>query len=178
MRGGTDAISTFLNGSERRPFSRRGGCLDDGQRRGLIPDRGYPGRADVGMVDSPWKSIGTLEPGREYLALLSYLPLEGYRKIVNMMRRSRAVSKQLANTPGLVGFTFRAKLLRHRFWTLSAWEDERALMTFVGKAPHLDAMTVLQQHMGETAFVRWRVRGADLPLRWDEALRRMPASRP
>jgi len=94
----------------------------------------------------------------------------------DLFRRSRAVADQLANTPGLIGFTFRAKFLRHRFWTLSVWEDERALMAFVGKVPHLDAMTVLQSHMGESAFVRWSVRGAELPLRWDDALLRMPPS--
>lgn len=126
------------------------------------------------IVASPWRSVGTLHPEREYLALLSYLPLRGYRKMLDLMRRSRSVSDQLVQTSGLIGFSMRAKLLRHRFWTLSAWEDERALMAFVQQAPHLDAMTVLQPHMGETAFVRWQVKGADLPLRWDDALRRMP----
>ena len=78
------------------------------------------------------------------------------------MRRSSVVSEQLARTPGLIGFTFRAKLLRHRFWTLSVWEDEEALMAFVGKVPHLETMTVLQPYMGGTAFVRWRVKGNEL----------------
>ena len=78
------------------------------------------------IVDSPWTSVGTSDTGREYLVLLTYLPLKGYRKMMTLMRRSRAVSHQLAKTPGLIGFTFRAKLFRHRFWTLSAWEDEKA----------------------------------------------------
>src|SRR5438093_9820510 len=79
------------------------------------------------IVDSPWKSVGRADSAREYMVLLSYLPLKGYRRMLTLLRRSRAVSRQLANTPGLIGFTFRAKLLRHRFWTLSAWEDEAAL---------------------------------------------------
>lgn len=108
---------------------------------------------------------------------MSYLPLKRYRKMMDLSRRSGAVSDQLANTPGLIGFSFRAKFLRHRFWTLSAWEDERALMAFVREAPHLDAMKVLQPHMSEPSFVRWTVRGAELPLRWDDALRRMPIRR-
>src|SRR5256886_14346831 len=77
------------------------------------------------IVDSPWTSVGTSDTAQEYLVLLTYLPLKGYRKMMTLMRRSRAVSHQLAKTPGLIGFTFRAKLFRHRFWTLSAWEDER-----------------------------------------------------
>ena len=98
--------------------------------------------------------------------------------MLDLMRRAGAVSDQLTGTVGLLGFTFRAKLLRHRFWTLSVWEDEEALMAFVGMTPHLEAMTVLQPYMGGTAFVRWRVRGNELPLRWDDALTRMPPSRP
>jgi len=115
------------------------------------------------------------DSAREYLVLLSYLPLKGYRKVLTLMRRSRAVPRQLASTPGLIGFTFRAKPLRHRFWTLSAWEDEAALTAFVGKAPHLDAMKVLGPFMGDAAFFRWSVKGHELPLRWDAALRRMPS---
>ena len=121
--------------------------------------------------------MGTSDAAREYLVLLTYLPLKGYRKMLTLMRRSRAVSYPLAKTPGLIGFTFRAKLFRRRFWTLSAWEDEKALMEFVGKVPHLDTMKVLGPHTGDAAFFRWSVRGAELPLRWDDALRRMPPSR-
>ena len=102
----------------------------------------HPGRARI-IVDSPWQSIATPDPDREYLALLSYLPLKGYRKRLGLMRRSRDVAAQLANTPGLIGFTFRAKLLGHRFWTLSVWEDDRALTTFVGERPHLDRKSVV-----------------------------------
>ena len=129
------------------------------------------------IVQSPWKSVGTPDPTREYLALLSYLPLKGYRRMMDLVRRSRTVSDQLEQTPGLMGFSFRAKFLRHRFWTLSAWQDEEALRTFVGKVPHVDAMTVLQPFMGETEFVRWKVKGTELPLRWDDALPRMSLPR-
>src|SRR5207237_844008 len=95
------------------------------------------------IVDSPWTSVGTSDTAREYLVLLTYLPLKRYRKMLTLVRRSWAASHQLAKTPGLIGFTFRAKLFRHRFWTLSAWEDEKALMDFVGKVPHRDTMKVL-----------------------------------
>jgi hypothetical protein len=34
------------------------------------------------------------------------------------------------------------------------------------------SMAALAPHMGETKFVRWRVKGSQLPLRWDDALSR------
>ena len=124
------------------------------------------------MVDLPWQSIQSPDPNREYLALLTYLPLKGYRGTLNLMRREGAVAAQLRGTPGLIGFSFRAKILRHRFWTLSVWEDEEALMTFVGKRPHADAMEALGPSMGKTDFTRFRVRGTEVPVTWDSALRR------
>jgi hypothetical protein len=33
------------------------------------------------MLPGPWKSLRPTEAGREYLALISYLPLQRYRKI-------------------------------------------------------------------------------------------------
>ena len=71
------------------------------------------------MVDTPWRLVLSPDRGREYLALLSYLPLKGFRKMLTLQRQTGKVRAQLASTPGLVGYSFRAKLMSHRFWTLS-----------------------------------------------------------
>jgi len=63
-------------------------------------------------------------------------------------------------------------LLSHHSWTLSIWEDERPLMSFVGKDPHQATMGTLRSYMGETAFTRWTIRGSDVPPSWDDAMRR------
>ena len=55
------------------------------------------------MVDTPWRSVATPDRGREYTALLSYLPLKGFRKIVTLQRQSGKIRAQLAGTPGLIG---------------------------------------------------------------------------
>ena len=59
-----------------------------------------------------------------------------------------------------------------QFWTLSAWKDEAALHAFVQHPPHVRIMTALTPHMDETKFLRWTVTGPQLPLGWDDALRR------
>lgn len=128
------------------------------------------------MVDTRWQSLSTPDRGREYLALLSYLPLRGLRKMLTLQRRSRQIGKQLAHTQGLVGYSFRAKLSSHRFWTLSIWEDEVALIAFVRQDPHRATMGLLQPYMGETAFTRWTIRGSEVPPSWDDALRRFEAA--
>ena len=90
-------------------------------------------------------------------------------------RHVRAIRRQLAETPGLIGYSLRAKLFRHRFWTLTVWEDDTALTAFVGHEPHRTTMGGLGPHMDTTAFVRWDVMGSDVPLSWDEAMRRSAA---
>jgi len=62
--------------------------------------------------------------------------------------------------------------LSKQFWTLSAWKDDAALRTFVQYPPHVRIMSALAPHMSETKFVRWAVKSSELPLRWDDALRR------
>ena len=66
------------------------------------------------MVDTPWRSLLPPDRGREYLALLSYLPLKKFRKMLTLQRQSSKVGKQLTETRGLVGYSFRAKLSSHR----------------------------------------------------------------
>ena len=82
--------------------------------------------------------------------------------------------KQLASAEGVLGYSVLAHPLSKRFWTLSAWKDEAALRAFVQHPPHVRIMTALTPHMDETKFVRWTVKGSELPLRWDDALRRLP----
>jgi len=120
----------------------------------------------------PWKTIAKVEGSREYLALLSYLPLKKHRMIPRFMQFSFQIQRQLNKSPGVVGYSLRAKPLSRNFWTLSAWEDQRALQDFVRRVPHLDAMRSLIPHMGPTKFNQWKVPGSALPLRWDDAMRR------
>src|SRR3989449_951226 len=107
------------------------------------------------MVDTPWRLVLSPNRGREYLALLSYLPLKGFRKMLTLQRQTGKVRAQLASTPGLVGYSFRAKLMSHRFWTLSIWEDERALTAFVASRmshTRLNALTMMPSSFSSTSF--------------------------
>ena len=70
------------------------------------------------------------------------------------------------------GYSVLARPLSKRFWTLSGWKDEAALSAFVQYPPHVRIITVLAPHVGDTKFVRWTVKGAQLPLSWEDALRR------
>ena len=119
-----------------------------------------------------WKSLRPAEPEREYMALLTYLPLKKYRTIPRFLGYARRVEAQLSETEGIVGYSVRAKFMRRDFWTLSVWESEDALQAFVHQGFHSGLMTVLMPDMGATNFVRWKVKGRDCPPSWDDALQR------
>ena len=101
------------------------------------------------MPTSPWRRFGSPEPEREYLALLSYLPLKSYWRIPYFFFYTAQVVKQLASAEGVLGYSVLAHPFSKRCWTLSAWKDEAALHAFVQT-----------------------VKGAQLPLSWDDALHR------
>ncbi len=123
-------------------------------------------------MDSPWIKFVTPDTSREYLALLSYLPLKKFRAIPIFLRYLFQIQKQLRTTPGVIGYSLRAKPLSRNFWTLSAWADEETLMDFVAKIPHGQAMKAMMPHTGPTRFTKWKVLGSALPLRWEEAMER------
>ena len=124
-------------------------------------------------MDIPWQTLNPVERDREYLALLSFLPLNRYRRIPLFMRFSMEIHRQLRATAGVIGYSLRAKLLSRRFWTLSVWENSAALMDFVARVPHGEGMKAMAPFMGKTKFKQWKVLGANVPLHWDEAIGRM-----
>ena len=129
-------------------------------------------------MDSPWIKFAAPDRNREYLVLLSYLPLNKYRAIPAFLNFTFQIQKQLRTTPGIMGYSLRAKPLSRNFWTLSVWADEQTLMDFVAKVPHGQAMRAMMPHMGPTKFTKWQVSGSALPLRWEEAMQRSKRGEP
>ena len=121
------------------------------------------------MKPQKWKSHAAAEREREYLALLTYLPLNKFRALPKFLKYTSQIERQLAGSKGLIGYSVRAQLLGLKFWTLSVWEGEDALMEFTYKLPHSEVMQALTPYMGQTRFTRWKVKGADVPPSWDEA---------
>jgi len=126
------------------------------------------------MPAMPWRTFGSANSNGDFVALLSYLPLNSYWGVFRLAVYAPQVIKQLATADGLVGYSLLARLLSKRFWTLSAWKNEATLQAFVNRPPHFRIMSALGPHMGKTGFVRWTVKGSDLPLRWGDALPRLP----
>ena len=124
-------------------------------------------------LQTPWKSFGSIDSDREYLALLSYLPLKRHRTIPKFFRYTFAIQRQLLDAKGLMGYALEAGLWSKKFWTLSVWEDAESLMEFVAHLPHSDVMNRLAPYMSQTRFTQWKMKGSEIPPNWGEAKERM-----
>ena len=124
------------------------------------------------MPTTPWRVVRLADPDREYLVLLSFLPLKRLWRLLWFAVQSRRITKQVEGSSGVIGYSLNSRLLMGEFWTLSVWDGEAALQGFVHAPPHVATMRSMIPHMGQTRFVRWHLKGSELPPRWDDALRR------
>src|SRR5215831_13298373 len=113
-------------------------------------------------MQMPWRSFRVPDPGREYLALLTYLPLKRLRALPRFLWYTAKVQRQLSNARGLIEYSMEMRLWSLQFWTLSVWEDEEMLQQFVSRLPHAAMMQALASHMASTNFLRWRVISSEL----------------
>jgi hypothetical protein len=136
------------------------------------------------MPALPWITVSKMDPDAECTVMASKLPLRSYRHIPGFLRWTLRIRRQLATSPGLVGYALDARLLRKTFWTLSAWTGRPELAKFNGSDPHHAAVKAIRSRMLPTTFVTWTCRAGDLPVAWDEARDRIeqadltPAGRP
>jgi hypothetical protein len=121
----------------------------------------------------PWLERQPIDPKREYVAMASRLPLKSYRFVPGFLRDTLQIRRQLAGTPGLVGYTLNAGLARKTFWTFSVWEDQASLDRFAAGDPHRAIIGRLRPRMLATRFEFFPVTGSDLPLTWEQITARV-----
>ncbi len=109
----------------------------------------------------PGTTRAEMEPGTGYLVMGPHLPLKPICFTVRLFRGVAPARKQLATADGLVGYTPRARPLARDYWTLSVWQDDRALRGFMRTPPHVQLMASLKPSMGPTKFVTWKIPAAD-----------------
>ncbi len=126
-------------------------------------------------MKSKWRQIQPLEDGREYTVLASRIPARRLSSTGRLFRGSRAVTAQLAQTDGVVGFSLLARPIHKEYATLSVWIDETALHSFATSTPHARLMTDLAPEMSATRFVRWTIDGSAGRPQWEDALARLAA---
>ncbi|MGX1548436.1 DUF3291 domain-containing protein [Streptomyces adustus] len=107
------------------------------------------------------------------LVMASRLELRSLWSVPRFLLLSLVVLRQVRRSPGLIGTSLRAEPLKRTFWTLSAWRDQEALITFDRTDPHARHVRRLRPGMKSSAFVFWSTERDRLPVTWDEARQRL-----
>jgi heme-degrading monooxygenase HmoA len=123
------------------------------------------------MLIRPWATIRKPEPGREYVALFSELYLLSFRTVPAFFSYSGKIQGQLKRSPGLIGFSLNAEVLRKAFWTLSVWESAEAIAEFVHENPHKGIMAALRGKIRNPRFIQWKISSIQCPPTWNHAFR-------
>ena len=128
------------------------------------------------VAGKPWRSFAAPEPGRTYVALATELHLTRWRGLPAFARHTFGSLRQLAGSPGAIGYSLRAAPHRRRFWTVTVWEDEASIRQYVREQPHRDAMRWMgASDQGTFRSTRWDVEGSAVPPSWDAAEQRLAA---
>ncbi len=125
------------------------------------------------MLATRWQTLRAPHPEREYLTVITHLPLTRWSVLPEFLKYTRQLRRELAVSRGLIGYRLQLRLFPLEFWTLSVWVDEASLWTFVHGAAHANAMNALLPDTGRTRIDHWRVQGSAVPEKWSQARRKM-----
>ena len=125
----------------------------------------------------PWKQLAAIDPDQEYLAFTSRFALRSVLRAPAFMAAALGIMKQVEAAPGAVGYSLGSHLPGLYFYTLSAWQDDESLRAFSRALQHGQSLkTFHRDTRGPSPFIRWPVRGRELPLRWADGLERIRQS--
>jgi len=104
---------------------------------------------------------------RAMLASVTRLRVRSVKYLLPFMWETFLAQRQASRAPGFLGGSL--LLDAHRtFWTLTAWESERAMKAFRGAAAHAKVMPRLVEWCDEASYAHWIPTGTSVPS-WPEA---------
>lgn len=122
------------------------------------------------MPETPWISPYKIEPehDKDYVAVVTYLPLRSFLNFPNFFKHVELVQKQLHQSHGVIGFKLRADIFTKKTYTISVWEDMKSYKNFVTSGEHKDIMAQVPDYLGEDRkFVTVFIKGSEYPPSWE-----------
>lgn len=127
------------------------------------------------MPTLPWTVAKNDGPATDadVVVMASRLELKSVWAAPAFLVAALRIRKQMLAAPGAYGHSLIAKPLRRTFWTLSAWRGQSEMDAAVVGEPHASIIKHWRTKMAGSVFTTWTVTGADIPMNWPEALRRL-----
>lgn len=123
------------------------------------------------MVKIKWTPYGEVDPQREYTAFSQIGKLKSSLSLFGWSRRGKKVQEQLKTTKGFIGY-----IMDFGFWSkkgiiVGVFEDDKSLMDFAPSGQHVNCMQTSKADVkGKMNCYRWKIKGAEIPLKIDEVL--------
>ncbi|MEM9016293.1 MAG: antibiotic biosynthesis monooxygenase [Verrucomicrobiota bacterium] len=114
------------------------------------------------------RALPSEKTGQSFLAVATYGEIKR-GKGSQFFNELKATMDSLLDRGGLVGYAARKQLLGPKVWTISVWEDEAALRSFLRSTAHQKAAqneTILPDSFRSSFF---QVTASDLPIPWRRA---------
>ena len=126
------------------------------------------------MPTLAWRATSAApSPDTPAVVMASRFQLGRARNVPGFLYDSLLVRRQVLRTPGALGVSLIARPLKRQFLTLSAWSSTEALNQLVREEPHRSAMKRHRAGMTHSQFVFWDIDAGNLPVAWDDAIRRL-----
>ncbi|GAA4928915.1 DUF3291 domain-containing protein [Streptomyces coeruleoprunus] len=125
------------------------------------------------MPTLPWTTPNPAPPHATVHVMASRFEVRSLRDVPRFFLKSLAAWRQVTSAPGAYGASLVARPLKRTFYTLSAWQDRDALYAYARAEPHRSIMKGLGPTMRGSTFTFWQATADDLPLAWEDAMRRL-----
>ncbi|MFI2224342.1 DUF3291 domain-containing protein [Streptomyces fradiae] len=125
------------------------------------------------MPTLPWTVPNPAPAHAPVVVMASRFEVRSLRDVPRFLLRSLAAWRQVRTAPGAHGASLVARPWRRTFYTLSAWRDRDALHAYARTEPHRGIMRELRSTMRDSTFTYWETTAGELPVSWEEALRRL-----
>ncbi len=122
------------------------------------------------MITIPWTTGPASHDAG--LAQVSRLELTRARDVPGFLIAALRLRRDALGSPGCSGISLRAAPLRRTFWTLSTWDDQRAISAFTRNDSHASVMRRYRGRMRSSDFHTWSPTDVQGRPDWVDAMRR------
>jgi hypothetical protein len=130
------------------------------------------------MPGLPWKSSQPADLDGEYVAALSQFAWPTHFALANLLSLRARIRDHLGAAHGLLGYSIWSLLRRKRFYTLTVWEDEQALVNFADPIPQQTVGASYRPDEVPAWSIHWRITSDVYPPTWQEAFAKAAAEHP
>ncbi len=112
---------------------------------------------------------------KNLLISITYFQVKNLWKLPTFLRYASRSSAQAKIASGILHQDIKADFWKLRFWTLTAWESEEAMLTYIRQGAHLQAMKRSRSLAKEMKATRYPA--TKIPT-WSEAMAKVAEEKP